>query len=43
MIQSEEEFLTKKYKEDYKKYRNTVSRVIGCKKVKEQTQNKSIS
>jgi protein-S-isoprenylcysteine O-methyltransferase Ste14 len=43
MIQSEEEFLTKKYKEDYKKYRNTVSRVIGCKKVKEQTQNESIS
>lgn len=31
MIQSEEEFLTRKYKEDYIKYCKTVSRVIGHK------------
>lgn len=36
MIQSEEEFLRKKYKEEYEKYCKTVSRVIGYKK-KEQT------
>lgn len=32
MIQSEEEFLTKKYTGDYKKYCSTVSRIIGHKK-----------
>lgn len=32
MIQSEEEFLTQKYTEDYKKYCNKVSRIIGHKK-----------